>query len=126
MTKQEQELKLAEIGVQKLQIWLSIPRLVFICLTLLGSIYLIFEGLKPVISQNADAITAFAKVIEALNLGTILSWSISGLASVGYVIERKGKQRAIREKARYQKEAESLDGYRSSSGMNETGTSPRR
>lgn len=95
------------------------------CATFAVSIWLIFEGLTKVIGhQDADGITAFAKVIEALELGSILGYLFGGAATVAWRRERKAKKRAIREKSRYQKQVEKADANRTTSGLNETGDTP--
>jgi len=55
---------------------------------------------------------------------TIAAW-VFGVAGAAYgLAERRGKQRAIREKNKYQERAEAEDGYRSSSGLTPEGTTP--
>lgn len=95
------------------------------CITFAASLWLIFEGLSKVIGdQTPDGITALAKVIEALKIGSILGYVFGAGALIAWRRERTGKKRAIREKSRYQKLAERTDVNRTSSGLNETGDTP--
>jgi hypothetical protein len=95
------------------------------CLTCLAALWLIFDGLARIIDkQNPDGLSALAKVIEAVHIGSILGYIFGVGAVAAWHRERNGKKRAIREKSRYQKLAERNDNGRSSSGLNDTGDDP--
>lgn len=92
----------------------------------LGAIYFIFFGLKPFLTASPDAIIAIAEVIDKLNFSNVTAYFVTGSASVGWYIERKGKKRAIIEKSKYQKMVEQRDEYRSSSGLTNDGQTPNK
>lgn len=93
--------------------------------TWLFGIHLIFAGLQQVLQgHDADGIAAFAKIVEALNLGSILGYVWGAGATAAYVVANRGRKRAISEKSKYQKRAESLDPNRTTSGLTETGDTP--
>lgn len=95
-------------------------------LTILGSIFLIFIGLKPFLAANPEAILAIAGVLDKLNFSNMFSYFLTGTAGTAWYIERKGKKRAIKEKGKYQKIIEKDDEYRSSSGLTRDGQTPKR
>ena len=91
----------------------------------LVALWLIFEGLEKIlVGQNADGITAIAKVVEALKIGSIIGYVFGLGATVSWNKERIGKIRAIKEKNKYQKIAEQSQPNRTSSGLNEDGSTP--
>ena len=47
------------------------------------------------------------------------------MSNKGRLEERRGKKRAIKEKGKYQRLVESKDSYRSSSGLTDTGETPK-
>lgn len=89
---------------------------------LLGSLKIIFNGLQLYIGQESALIV---DMIKELRLGDVLTTIVAGTFGVLYVKEKKGKQRAIKEKSKYQKELEQSDEFRSSSNLTEIGTTPK-
>ena len=87
----------------------------------IASIYFLLEGLEPFIGQGESLI---AKIVEELQLENVLSGVIFILLGGLYYRERKGKQRAIREKSHFQKIVQQSDPNRSSSGLTESGLTP--
>lgn len=96
-------------------------------LIVLAGIWVFFDGLAKVLTgQSPEGISAFAKVIEALELGSIIGYLWGAGASAAWYRERRGKQRIIQEKSRLQRQAEDGDPYRTTSGLTEIGGSPAR
>lgn len=95
------------------------------CATFLAGLWLIFSGLAKIIDkQDPDGLSALARVVEAIHIGSILGYVFGIGAVAAWRLERTGKKRAIREKSRYQKLAEKNDLGRSTSGLNDTGDDP--
>lgn len=125
MNKNEFEVKKALLSAQNLEVWIDFGKHLTTLAAILFGLKIIFDGLQPFIGQNPDALLAFAKIISAINPSNITSYMVAGVATVGWGIERHGKQRAIRQKSEYQKQIESGDLYRSSSGLSKTGQTPK-
>lgn len=125
--KHELEYQIALIQAEKFNTVAKLIRTVFLALATLGAIWLVFDGLEKVIgSQSPDGISAFAKVLEALKLGSIIGYMWGFGATAAWYRERKGKQRIIREKSSLQRTMEADDEYRTSSGLTEVGGTPVR
>lgn len=125
MQKNDLEYAKAQFSAQKFDGVVQLLRTILLAVAGLVGIWLVFDGLHKVIAgQTPDGISAFAKVVEALNLGSVLGYIWGGGATIGWMRERKGKKRAIGEKSRFQKLAEKNDPGRSSSGLTETGDTP--
>ncbi len=90
------------------------------------SFKIMFAGLQPFLSSNPEVIKSIAVVIEKINFSNITSYLIACGTTTAWFVERKGKKRAIEEKGKYQAIAEKNDAYRSTSGLTETGDTPRR
>lgn len=91
----------------------------------LGALYIIFEGLKPFLKSDPQVLMVMVQILDKLNIYNITGYIVAAGASTGWALERKGKKRAIKEKGRYQALAESLDAYRSTSGLTSSGDTPR-
>lgn len=91
-----------------------------------GSLWVVFNGLGQIlVGQHADGISAIAKVIEALKLGSMAGYIWGAGATVAWSVERKSKKRALDKKNQYQLEAEAGEPNRSSSGLNKDGSTPK-
>ncbi len=114
----EFDLEMARIQARNTRYALNVGilRLLIVSGTILGSIWLIFEGIRPILARDAPAIEAFASVVKALSLDRIVMALVSLVAGVAWWLERSGKKRALREKAALQRQIEGADAYRSSSG----------
>lgn len=125
MNKNELEYRKALLGAERFNTVVGTIRHVVSAAAVLGALWLIFDGLHKVIGgQSADGIGAFAKVVEALNLGSIVGYIWGGGATAVWWRERKGKQRIIREKRKLQQMVEQQDPNRTSSGLTDTGATP--
>lgn len=125
MNKNELEYAKAQFGAQKFDSTIGLIRTIVLGGITLGGIWLLFDGLSKVIDgQSPDGISAFAKVINALQLGSVVGYIWGAGATAGWVMEHKGKKRAISEKSRFQKLAESGEPNRTSSGLTSTGETP--
>lgn len=125
MNKNELEYAKAQFGAQKFDATIGLIRTIVLGGITLGGVWLLFDGLNKVIGgQTPDGISAFAKVINALQLGSVVGYIWGAGATTGWVMERRGKKRAISEKSRFQKLAESGEPNRTSSGLTSTGETP--
>lgn len=125
MHKNELEFRKATIAGKKFSIVAQTIRHLSSVGGILFAIWLIFEGLaKVLVGQDADGIAAFARLFEALGLGTILLTMWGGMATVAWWRERSGKQRIIAQKSKLQRQIEADEPNRSSSGLTETGGTP--
>ena len=110
--------------VEKLKAWTGL--IVPVCrIVVVGGVTasLIF-AIRDYLTHDADRISAVAKLIGNLKLDRI-ALALATAGSIAYGLkERKGKQRAIKEKAKYQRRAEETDPERSTSGLTEEGTTP--
>lgn len=125
MNKNELEYAKAQFSAKQTgEIFTTLRHLISV-LAVLAAIWLVFDGLQKVIGdKNPDGIAAIAKVVEAVNLGSILGYLWGAGATAAWWRERKGKKRAIAQKSKYQKTAEEGDPNRSSSKLTETGETP--
>jgi len=90
----------------------------------LGALWIIFAGLKPFLASNPATINAMSALIEKINISNITGYFLAAAVGTGWLIERKGKKRAIKQKGKYQKMVEENDPYRSSSGLTSIGETP--
>lgn len=125
-TNTEVEFRKINVEAERFASIIELVKYTLGCITFLVAIWLIFSGLEKILqNQSADGISAIAKVVQALNIGSILGYVFGAAATVAWKIERAGKKRAITEKNRYQLAAESEDNDRTSSGLNATGDTPK-
>lgn len=85
---------------------------------------MIMNGLKDIVLSTPESIDALGRFVERMQLGQGMGYLIAGVIGIAYNRERKGKRRLISQKARLQRELESKDPHRSSSGLNDDGTLP--
>lgn len=90
------------------------------------SIYIIMDGLKPILVPGAEnEIKALSYLVSAIPIGSYLGYILFLFVSLLYFKERTGKKRAIKEKARLQKLLEHNEPNRTSSNLTETGDTPK-
>lgn len=126
MNKNELAFEQAKLSMRRFELVVGLLSHV----TVIGGIglcvWLVFEGLRPLVQgQSPEAISALAKVVQALELGSMAGYAWGVIASGAWWLERRGKQRAISAKSRYQRIAEANDPERTSSGLTEVGATPR-
>jgi hypothetical protein len=124
MDKREFEISKLAIKAKRLESYLGIVRLLLVCGTIVFAIHLILAGIRPIIGQSADQINALASFVQSFHLGSIFGYVLAGIFGVAWAVERKGKHRAIQQKAHFQDIAERNEPNRSSSGLTQTGQSP--
>ena len=124
MDKREFELSKLAVKAQRLESYLSIVRLLIVCGALLFAIHLILSGIEQMLGQSADQISALAVFVESFHLGSIFGYVLAAIFGLAWRVERKGKDRAIRQKGHFQEIAENNEPNRSSSGLTETGQTP--
>jgi hypothetical protein len=88
------------------------------------SIYLILQGLGQIAGHKADSLNALALVIEKLQISGILSYLVAAATSTGWLLERKGKQRAYKQLGELRSQNEAGDPYHGSSNLDHKGQTP--
>jgi len=126
MNKNEYNLNVKRLEVEKFKYWIKLGTHFISACAWVGTIWLLFTGLAPILKgMDADQISAIAKVFETFRIGSVAGYVWGMVATTGYLIERHGKKRAIKKKAKYQSQLEAMDPNRSSSGLSEVGHSPK-
>ena len=93
----------------------SLAKAISLFLFLLAALYMILQGLRPVIDREASTIQALATLVKAMHADAIVMTVVSGVLGTAYGLERRGKKRALAQKAELQRRLEAGDPYRSSS-----------
>lgn len=123
MTKNELEAQKISADAQKFGKKLDLAKYCLGCISVIACFWIMFSYTEKILySRDANFVSAVAKVIESMHLGTILGYLLACFSTAGWALERSGKKRAIREKSKYQKRSEGID--RTSSGLNEDGSTP--
>ena len=126
MNKNELEFAKAQLSDKKHARYIGLVTHLATLACLVACFYTLIQGIQPILlGQSPDGFSAFAKIVEALSLGSWFSSVWATIASGAWWLERKGKKRAIAEKGKYQEIAERDDEYRSSSGLSKTGDTPK-
>lgn len=126
MNKNELTLQMKKQSVKVLDLWIGFAKHAISALGVVVSVWLIFRGLEPILAgKDADSISAFAKVVDALKMGSILGYVWGAGATGLYVLERGAKKRAIRRKSALQKQLEQGEPNRTSCQLTETGNTPQ-
>jgi hypothetical protein len=109
MDKREFEISKLEIKAKRFEAYLGIIRLLLVCGTITLAIHSILIGIKPMIGQSASQINAFASLVQSFHLGSIFGYVLAGILGIAWIVERKGKHRAIQQKAHFQNIAEKMN-----------------
>lgn len=76
-----------------MQLWVGALQTLFICTTVLGSIWFIFSAIRPIFERgDAEAIGAVKGVVEALHLGSVLGYAWGAIATGGYLLEKNRRK----------------------------------
>lgn len=121
--KHDAEIEKAHAGAQKFSEGINLARVIVVCATVMGSIYICWSGLKGLVPATGPQLEGMAKIIQAFKLSDILHYALDGVLGVSLGISRRNTKRALKEKARFQALAEGNPG-RSSSGLTPGGTTP--
>lgn len=125
MNKNELTLQMKKQSVKVLDLWIGLAKHAVSIIGGVFAIWLIFKGLEPILAgKDAAAISAFARVVDALKMGSLFGYAWGATATTLYCVERYGKKRAIRKKAALQKQLEGGDPNRTSCNLTETGNTP--
>lgn len=125
MNKNELELRKHAINSQNVGAWTNLAQHVVTAIAVVVSVKIIFDGLNGLVQSNPSALGALATVVEKLQISAILGYVVAGLATLGYVYERKGKKRAIRKLDDMRGEVEREDPYKAPSQLDENGHTPK-
>lgn len=120
-----------ELEVQKLSIkssdFANVLRLLQHLLSLSAvvvCIFLIMNGLQQIVANKPEALNSLALVIEKLQINSILAYVVAAGTSLGWLNERRGKQRAYKELGGKRAQVEKNDPYHSSSNLDFNGQTP--
>lgn len=95
-------------------------------LAVVVSIYIIMNGLKPILVPGGEnEIKALSYIVSAIPIGSYLGYLLFFFVSILYLKERAGKKRAIKEKSDLQKLLEHDEPNRTSSNLTKTGDTPK-
>lgn len=125
MNKNEAEIAKLAIGAEKFGSVTNLLQHAITAGVVLGSVYIIIKGLENIVLSSPESLGALATVIEKLHINAILGYVVAGCTSLGWIYERKGKKRAIRNSAVIRKDRESEDPYKGSSDLDEDGHTPK-
>lgn len=118
-------LEAARIDVSKYEIRYLFFKHVVTAAAWVAGVALTLHGLQPIIIYGKAAeINAAANFIASLRPGSVIGYILFIVMFALYRIERSGKKRAIKEKAKWQKLAESQEPNRTSSHLTDTGETP--
>ena len=91
---------------------------------ILGSIWLVMNGLQGLTGASAGQLSAMAELVDKFHISKMVHYCADAVLVAGFLIQRRNAKRAIAEKARYQREVEGSDPNRTSSGLTNTGDTP--
>ncbi|WP_043288689.1 hypothetical protein [Paraburkholderia oxyphila] len=98
------------------------------CVTMgcaLAGLWLIIEGLKVIVLQRAENISALAIFVSALSPSSIFCGIFGGASFFTVLIYRHRYKRSIRMTDKFRKQLESRDPFNKGSGLTETGDTPK-
>lgn len=125
MNKNELAYELARQTTVRIQHGLDFAGKIVVAVAALSACYMIMDGLRPLISgQSPAALSAFAEVVSALDLGSVVTFTWAGGATIAWRYERNGKKRAIRQKSALEHATQEGEPNRTSSGLTPTGETP--
>lgn len=94
-------------------------------IALVWAVGLMMSGLQMIVLSQPENIDALGRFVEKIRMGEALGYAIAGVMGLAYYRERKGKKRAIEIKGCMQRELESNDPERSTSGLSPQGDCPK-
>lgn len=124
MNKNDLALAKLQTSASKFDSVMSLAKTIVTNLTILGCVWIGFAGVKEITMSNPDGVNAVAAIVKNLNLGSWLGYIWGGVATGGYILERRGKKRLLKPYADQRTVREENDPYHGSSGLNESGDSP--
>ncbi|AGW94580.1 hypothetical protein N234_31535 [Ralstonia pickettii DTP0602] len=126
MNKNELQLEIHKLSIRSRNLALWLGTVKHICsvggIALMG--HVIFVGLTNIVTAKPDSLNALALVVEKMQLGTWVGYIVALGATAGWMFERQGKKRAIKDLDGRRKQLEADDPYRAGSGLTETGETP--
>ena len=92
--------------------------------TVLCCIYLILNGLQLMVASQPESLNALALVIEKFQFNQFFGYLFGCIAGLGWIGERRGKQRAYRGLGKNRASIEQNDPYHASSELDANGLTP--
>lgn len=120
-TKKDVDLAQINATKEKTEAFVSFAGVVVRVIGWVVAIKFIMTGLENIVLSKPESISALAKVVDALNLGSITGYVLALGAGVAWKQERNGKKRAIKKFSNLKNKYEPGE---TSSGLTETGDSP--
>lgn len=90
-----------------------------------GSVWVCKTGLVEIVGNDQAKISALAKVVNAFQLDKWMGTLVGGAGGAAALVQRKGKQRAVKKVNELRKQLEAQDPYNAGSGLTETGATPK-
>ena len=125
MNKFEFELEKLRIGASRFHLMMELIARVTVVVGWVLAIYFIMNGLQLIVQAQAGSIHALSKLVESMQLNSILGWCASFLLGGAWLYERQGKKRAYQKISIFRKQIEANDADRSTSGLDEHGHTPK-
>lgn len=124
MNKHEARIAEVQVKGESFAQIVGLIRTALVGVIILGSIWLVMNGLQGLTGASAGQLSAMAELVDKFHISKMVHYCADGILVAGFLIQRRNAKRAIAEKARYQQEAEDADPNRSSSGLTKTGDTP--
>jgi len=126
LNKNELELELHKLHAKtrNLALWLGAFKHLCSVAGIAAMVYIIFDGLSSIVAAKSDSLNALALVVDKMSLGSWVSYIVALGTTGGWIYERKGKKRALKDLDGNRKSLEGNDPYRAGSGLTETGDTP--
>lgn len=86
--------------------------------------YWFFDALKAMAAQHPASLDALARLVEKMNLSTVVHSMVTAGLGVAWAVERKGKKRAMHKLADFRRVVEADDPYQASSQLDRDGNTP--
>jgi hypothetical protein len=124
LNKNDLEFEKIQAGAKKHGANLNFLKTIATLATILGCVYIIFEGLKSIANSSPAGVSALAEVVRHLNISGILGYVVAAGCAGGWAMERKGKKRLLPGFAAQRRQVEAGDSYHGTSGLTDSGDTP--
>lgn len=124
MNKNELEFARLQVDAKKHGAILNFLKTLATLATILGSIYIIFEGLKSIANSSPAGFTALSEVVRHLNISGILAYVVAAGCAGGWAMERRGRKRLLPGFSEQRRQVEASDPYHGTSGLTVSGDTP--
>ena len=124
MNKYEVQIAKVQLSGEKFSQVVGLARAAIVGGIIIGSLWVIMNGLKGLAGQSGEQLNAMALLVEKFHLSTMVHYCADGVLVAACLVQRKNAKRAIEQKSKYQHQAEDGEANRSTSGLTPTGNTP--